>query len=439
MTLRLRGYMPMIAFLCLLSVSLSLSAQETFDKLIVIDRLTEEPVPNVTVYSNGKVVGFTDMQGVFPIQQVYNQKDMFSFTCIGYEKTEADVKTLRKERFRVFLEQDNTKIDEVTVVANRENLNPYINYQVLAPLKEEMHSYGSVLYGDTIYVQGGVKQDSMSKQELLFTSLYKYSIIDNRWVKDKNKFARRGNHAMHAYDDKLYILGGQTYFKNIYRTYLENTIEVYDIKTGSTLRYKGNPHTAINFASMQKDDYLILAGGAKRIKVVDNFVAYTKHYFNHDIHLFEIPTKQWYKLGELQEGREMNGIIVNEVIYLMGGFSSLGASDVIESLNPSTGETTTEARLIYRDTYPGMVSDGSLIYIFSKNIIYVFDTVTKKIQAYLIDLHAGKSTLYIDRNQLFILASEETECGLYSISMDEFSKTKDIYDLWIERKQSLEN
>lgn len=435
----LRKVIP--AAILLVILSLNLSAQTTADSLRITDIDTKAPIGNVHIYLNDSLIGISHTNGTYRLRIPLNQKDSLSFTCIGYQKKKVGLTELQSNRYHIALVQDITYINEVDIYGKKQELKTAIRYTQLASFPEEIHSFASAIYNDTIYVHGGIFSKFNLDQHIIASTLYKYSINDDKWSEGRKDFKKRASHAMHVYNDKLYIIGGQTYFKNIHRTYLENGIEIYDIHTGKITAGPVNNHTAIHFASCLQDHSLIMMGGTKRIWSDINMPYGEKKFFTNHIRLLDLKTEKWYKIGETAEGQESTGVLIDNKIYLVGGHS-FKQVDTIESYNLSTGQTTVESRLIHPASRPAVTSNGPLIYVFNKGLIYIFHTTTKETKAYVVDLLMEDAYIHYHDNKLYILGGrtdkgvvnlerlkkeDQISRGLYCIDIAEFDKTADVY------------
>ena len=156
-------------------------------------------------------------------------------------------------------------------------------------MKEGIHSFGSLLIGDSLYIIGGAQYSEHDRikeltekgkdlQEIFEgfggdsyqwksykskLSIYNFKL--GIWENSPLKFRRRAYHNLHYFDNKIYVLGGKNLGKNKNIELLDNTIEVYDIKSNTIIVDETNPHQAINFASFLKDNYIIIIGGSKKI------------------------------------------------------------------------------------------------------------------------------------------------------------------------------
>ena len=128
----------------------------------------------------------------------------------------------------------------------------------------------------------------------------------------------------------------------------------------------------------------------------------------------------------------------SDTIYLIGGFN-LKPLDNIETYNIATGEWKIIGQLFYAVERPAVVYNDNMIYIFEDGRIQTYNTETKQLDMYSIELPLKSCEMFYANNKLYLLGgwikheTSEDEysivpsSGLYSIDLNEFKKTV-IYD-----------
>jgi outer membrane receptor for ferrienterochelin and colicins len=126
--IKMRGFLLYI----LLSVfGFASFAQESSVRFKVIDKETKAPLGNVSVETNGEVIGKTNKEGNI-IRIISVEKD-FIFSIIGYETQTVNTKD-KTGWITVEMQKSDTKLDEVTVVSSTRNNQRIEN----SPLKVEV-------------------------------------------------------------------------------------------------------------------------------------------------------------------------------------------------------------------------------------------------------------------------------------------------------------
>ena len=435
-----------LVLLFLVFSSISLNAQ---NKGLVTDEKSNNPLTGVNVYSTNKtVISVTNNKGEFNLRHFsgINEKDTLCFSHVGYITKKITLLELKGLNYTLKLTEDDQQLKEITVVSEKIPLQREIQYKELASMKEGLFAFGASIIGDKICVIGG--DDSYEEDPVLKAlndygddvltnikptltwyefsgDLYVYDLQTNKWTTSKLKFDKRAGNSIHYFDGKIYNIGGKIFSRNGSTKYLDDKIEVYDIKKNNIRVIRGNPHQAINFASVVYKDNLIVLGGSNKLNKKGE-----KEYSN-KVHLCNMKSGLWYELGEMPDPKETKGVLIKNTIYLMGGFRNKPLSE-IETYNVETGEWKHESRqLLYEVQRPGIASHENMIYIFDDGKIQTYNTDTKELNAYLIDLKLKNSELFYSNDMLYILGgSQKNEysvtpsSSLYRIDLNEFKRTE---------------
>ena len=149
-------------------------------------------------------------------------------------------------------------------------------------------------------------------------------------------------------------------------------------------------------------------------------------------HIYNITSGYWYELPQMNEPKEVNGIMAKGKIYLVGGFRNVPLSE-IESYDLSTGKWENEGNLVNRMERPALTFYGNTIYIFNNDKILTYNIKTKILNEYNIDLNLLDAQMQCHRNKLYIIGgfrnydhTMEPSPNVYSINLNEFDMTKII-------------
>ena len=217
-------------------------------------------------------------------------------------------------------------------------------------MKNGLHSFASTLVDDKIYVFGGDATREIDALKQVFQNYpqngpggnmnmnlyYKVASLDlwslkhynddlliydiklDRWSTNKAKFRKRAYHnTIYSNDDsKMYILGGKRYSKNRLFEYLDDKIEVYDIINNTINVDKTNPHQAVDFESFLYKDNIIVLGGSIKEKRNGEKIYIDK------VHFYNTKTGLWYDLANMPIAKETKGVLIDDKIYLFGGFNN---------------------------------------------------------------------------------------------------------------------
>lgn len=427
-----------LIFIFILSDYISI-AQTT--RGIVLDEKSQKPLAGVSVFINKTGIGTTtNEKGEFHLKYFtkIKENDTLDFSSIGYITSRISFAELKANKYIVLLSESVELIEGVTVTSGP-HLKLQVAYTKLSPLNGGLYSFGSVLINDKIWVIGGdesyvpiLQKRPSFVWESYNDKLYIYDLQADAWTTSSLKFSKRAYHGVNYYDGKIYALGGKTLSTNRKYEYLDDKIEVYDIMKNTILVDRTNPHQAVNFASVVYNDNLIVMGGSTRIKINEEKDCSNK------AHILNLKTGLWYELNDMPEAMETKGVIVNNIIYLIGGFN-LKPLDNIETYNITTGEWSVAGQLFYGVERPAVVCNDSIIYIFEDGRIQTYNIETKQLNMYSIELPLKSCEMFYSNHKLYLLGGwikDETSLdeysirpssGLYSIDLNEFNKSV-IYD-----------
>ncbi|MFT5242429.1 MAG: hypothetical protein ACJA1H_000489 [Glaciecola sp.] len=420
---------------------------------IVLGIKTNQPVENVTVcFKKGAIGTTTNASGKFTltIKPITSKRDSLQFSRICYHTKTIALKKFKKGKTTVYLSKKIENLDQV-VVNTSKGLKTSINYKTLTQLKSGVYAFGSQIIGDSIYVVSGSSsnlEDSGKKalqaindipnpsfgdfmKELQRGNNYEsyndklqvYVIKNNKWYISETPFRKRTFHNLNRYKNELYSLGGKRVSPIRKYEYLDNKIEVFDLASKEITIDNTNPHQAINFASFIYQDNIIVMGGSTKLKRNGNKT------YTGAAHIYNITSGLWYELPKMRLPKETQGVIVDHKIYLIGGHSG-NKLKTIESYNITTGTWTNEGDLFNEMAHPGLTTHEHIIYIFNDEKLLIFNTITKALEEYDINLKLKNSKLHYFQDKLYIVGgftenshTIAASSQLYEIDFNEFDKT----------------
>jgi len=421
-------------------------------KGVVISQKTNLPVDDVNVRSlSTNITGLTDEKGEFSLKYSSNfrENDTLEFSHIGYISKKISLNNLRQQH-KVFISEETENLSGLTISANNElKLKSKLNFNKMKSLPYGIFAFGSVLKDDKIYVIGGdasFKTDAYTKikkekpeftmadylKELQFQfdgQIYKdklliYDIKSDSWQTSEIKFKKRAYHNLNYYDNKFYVSGGKRVSANGKFEYLQDQIEVFDTNKQTMTIDKTYPHQASNAASFTYKDNIIVMGGS--IKANEkNPTAFTNK-----VHLYDINSGYWYQLADMPTAEEPCGILIDNKIYLIGGFNGKTLAQ-IESFDLTTEKYQNEGELFSGLEKPAIAYHNKVIYFFEDKKMFTYNITSKQLKEYAIELSLKSSSMYYANNNLYIIGgytyndySETPSAHVYSIAIDEFETTK---------------
>lgn len=420
-------------------------------KGFVMDKKNNLPIENVNItLKRVNASTLTDEKGKFKLSLPtrFQETDSINFSHIGYTAKTISLPELQKNEFSIFLDEKIESLESV-ILSGTKPLKSKIAFTKLAPSKYVLSSFGSILKDNKIYVIGGdasFSTDAWKKvqyekidptmedylQELSFQfsgqsykgNLLIYDIKANLWETSKLKFRKRAYHNLNEHNNKIYVLGGKRVSANGIFEYLDDKIEVFDIKNQTITIDNTNPHQASESASFTHNGNIIIMGGSVKMNEEG------KKEYSNKVHSYDINSGYWYELAAMPTAKETNGVLIQNKIYLIGGFNTKPLS-TLESFDLLTEKWNTEGELFYGTSNPTIATNNGIIYFFENEKIFTYNTNTKQLKEYLISLPMKASKLYFSDNKLYLLGgyienyySKFPSANLYSIDINEFENTK---------------
>ncbi|MFD1604258.1 carboxypeptidase-like regulatory domain-containing protein [Flavobacterium artemisiae] len=420
---------------------------------VVKSKTTNLPVEDANIYAMQSQIGtITNDSGEFSLSKT-KANDTLQVSHIGYITTKIAITDFKKSNFIISLEEDIETLKNVEITNRQVKLKSKLDFTKLESLNKVLYSFGSAVINDKIYIVGGdssdeenalniLKERSISSdndpnfekkyRELLQMQVAKrfYSedllIYDPKtdiWEKSNTKFKRRAYHNMNYYDNMLYVLGGKRLSMNQKFEYLENEIEVFDVNKNTITIDKTNPHTAADFTSFVYKDNIIVMGGS--IKNTER----GQKTFTDKVHMYNITSGLWYELEKMPTAKEIKGVLIGDKIFTIGNNDNKSFSE-IQSFDLTNETWKNEASLISHLENPAIAYNDNDIYIFEDGKLSIYDTKSKQIKEYFVDLQLRAATMHFLNNKLYIIGGYSfgsfmkiPSSKVYSISIDEFDNT----------------
>ncbi len=443
----------------LLFVAIPCSAFSQNIKGTVIDKNTQQPVSEAHIYlKKHDFVGISDEKGEFLLgtSSKIDLKDTLIVSHIAYQKRKLTFLELKELKYTIMLEPKKRELVEIGIKADK-IVKKSIKYNKLTSLKSRQYAFGSTKVGNKIYIIGGDESASTNgPKKGLDESYYAssnaahfdfedlireinrasinysnyngdlriYDVKTGQWKFIASQFEKRAYHNIHFYNDKIYILGGKRIARNRRKEYLSDKIEVYNTKNYSVKVDYTNPHQAVNFASVLYKDNIIVLGGSVKLRE-NGAMEYTNK-----VHLYNITSGYWYELENMPQEKEVNGILINDKIYLVGGYYEKVLNH-IETFDLSTSKWEVEAELFTGMLRPALAYHNQILYIFENGKLCTYNLITKQLNEYKINLYLNSSAMYYSNNKLIIFGgflfdeySVAPSAKVFSINLTEFIDTK---------------
>lgn len=417
----------------------------------VFDANTNEPLHGVNVFAKNTNEGTTtDNKGAFKLKtrKRVELNDTLYFSYVGFKTNKKTLSELNSKEFVVYLANNVKNLTEAIVTSDK-ILEPYLQFSRQAPLKEGVYSFGAALANNKIYVIAGDASiltdeaakaydafDNLNFQQFLnkirpdvswqnyIGKLQVYDINSDSWKNLDLKFRKRAHHNLIYSDNKIYNLGGKNLARNRRFEFLDDKIEVFNVKNDTLKIDDTNPHQAVDFASCLFDGNIIVLGGSTRLYKNGN-----KDYSN-KVHLYNIKSGYWYQLKDMPQAKETKGILIDNKIYLIGGFNK-EPLNAIESFDLVDETWNAEGQLFEGMDRHAIACNKHIVYIFENGKMITYNTNTGLLNEYLIELELKSSKLFYLNDKLYILGGYWVEnfsispsTDVFSIDIREFTKTR---------------
>ena len=434
---------PLLIFL--FSIVTTLFYAQTYH-IKVLDSNTDAPIAKVHL-KLGKEVFLTNNKGIVIISLAKTKK--LEASHVKYHSKNIQLNKNKKD-VTIYLTEKYLKLEEINITSKR-NLKKYIHFKKLQQLPKSIHSFGSVLLDDKLYTFGGdasnfqysnrkgfsemimsneneiIRFLAKNKQSNFYKyrkTVFLYDFKTNVWTETLIKPKPRAYHKAINYNNKVYILGGKRITRTKMKEMLMPDIEVLNLKNDSIKVDEMNPHQGVNFESVVFEDKLLVIGGSLKLK--DN--GFKK--YSDKIHFYDFKTGFWYLLTTMSKGKETSGIIVDKKMYLFGGYRNRKLKEV-ESFNLNTGKWEAEGTLFTPMEKPAIAKNKKTIYLFENDRIVTFNTVTKELKEFRIDLPLFFSEIQIREEKLYIIGGTQIknyqnrpQRSFVEVSLDEFDNTQ---------------
>ncbi|MHC0446238.1 Kelch repeat-containing protein [Flavobacterium sp. 3-218] len=428
---------------------------------IVKSQNSNLPVEDANIYALNTQIGtLTNKKGEFSLNNKIKPNDTLQVSHIGYITAKIAVTDFIKSNYIVSLEEDIETLKNVYITDNRwSKLKSKLDFTKLSPLDHGIYAFGSAVANGKIYVVGGdnseqwnvltaIKSKNIGGDPTRFSdptylnrylqeiggdlakTFYKGDLLiydpkTDLWEKSNQKFKKRAYHNINFHNNTLYVLGGKRApLGNKKHEFLDNEIEVFDFNNNTLAIDKTNPHKAVSFASFTYKDNIIVMGGSIKstVKGVKTFTD--------KVHLYNLTSGLWYELAKMPVAQEVQGVLIGDKIFIIGNPDNRSFSE-IQSFDLTNESWKHEATLLCRLENPAVTYNHDTIYLFEDGKLFVYNTKSKLIKEYYIDLELKSTAMHFINDKLYIIGGYDftnyytsPSSKVYSVSLDEFETTR---------------
>lgn len=408
----------------------------------IIDAKTKQPLAGANIYtSRGIGVAVADKKGEFMINngELLQKVDTLCFSFVGYHTKRLAVASLLQKKNVILLQEEPFALGEVPVYGI-EKTYLRLPYTQISSMPVPLYSFSMISVGKKLYIIGGDRSQiklptsfSLSEggglptgfiYEKYSNRIYIYDITSNTWSVADQKLRERAYHSALYDDGKIYIMGGKRFSTNRKIEYLDETVEIYDIRRDTLLMDPVNPHQAASAAAFIYDKKLIVFGGST-YQAENGWQKYSDK-----IHMLDLKKGIWYEVGKMPLGMETDGILVGHTVFLFGGYRQRPLSTIL-TYDLTTGIWKNRGNLWFSISKAAMTRWEDKVYILENGVIQVYNLSTHETKAYQIDLKLRQGRLYCTGDKLIIVGGYSEgvdgklgDSGVYEVRLSDFSRTE---------------
>ncbi|CAI8721454.1 kelch repeat-containing protein [Chryseobacterium sp. IT-36CA2] len=265
-----------------------------------------------------------------------------------------------------------------------------LQFKTLANMSVGRGAITSVIVDNNIYVSNGYQESGGNANYI-----EKYNITDNKWsilnaTLSPKKFANS-----ETYDNKIYIFNG----------WGNSHLEIVDLATHKVTKgavnrsYTGNAGSAIHNGKIYVFGGSGLNGAATTV-------------FSNRFQYYDIASDTWHPLPDMPTAREAKGKIVNDKLYVIGGFNGT-SSRLINVFDLNTNLWTNQYTMPAGISGHSLAVSGDKIFIAggynNQTFLAYFDTTTNKVyqmSSNMIPRRHAAAEVY--NNKLYIIGGSTT-------------------------------
>ncbi|MFP3597858.1 kelch repeat-containing protein [Chryseobacterium sp. SIMBA_029] len=174
-----------------------------------------------------------------------------------------------------------------------------LQFKNLANMSVGRGAIASVIVNDNIYVSNGYQEKASDAKYI-----EKYSITDNRWSVLNSTLLPKRFANSETYNNKIYIFNG----------WGNSHLEIVDLATNTVTKGAVNHSYTGNSGSAIYNGKIYVFGGS-------GLNGAAKTTFSNKFQYYDIASNTWNPLPNMPTAKEAKGKIVNDKLYVIGGFN----------------------------------------------------------------------------------------------------------------------
>ncbi|MET3035324.1 kelch repeat-containing protein [Chryseobacterium sp. NRRL B-14859] len=283
-----------------------------------------------------------------------------------------------------------------------------LDFKNLANMSVGRGAITSVIVDDNIYVSNGYQEKGGNANYI-----EKYNITDNKWSVLNATLLTKKFANSETYNNKIYIFNG----------WGNSHLEIVDLATNTITKgavnhsYTGNAGSAIHNGKI----YVFGGSGLNGAKTT---------IFSNRFQYYDIASDTWHPLPDMPTAREAKGKIVNDKLYVIGGFNGT-SSRLINVYDLNTNLWIKQYTMPAGISGHSLAVSGNKIFIAggynNQTFLAYFDTTTNKfhqLSSNMIPRRHAAAEVY--NNKLYIIGGSTTSVtssALKSIQVADISES----------------
>ncbi|MDQ1855635.1 T9SS C-terminal target domain-containing protein [Chryseobacterium sp. WLY505] len=265
-----------------------------------------------------------------------------------------------------------------------------LQFKTLANMSAGRGAISSVIVDDNIYVSNGYQESGGNAN-----FIEKYNITDNKWSVLNATISPKKFANSETYDHKIYIFNG----------WGNSHLEIVDPETQQVTKGAVNRSYTGNAGSAIHNGKIYVFGGSGL-----NGAATTS--FSNRFQYYDIASDTWHPLPDMPNAREAKGKIVNDKLYVIGGFNGT-SSRLINIYDINTNRWTDQITMPAGISGHSLAVSGDKIFMAggynNQTFLAYFDTATNKfhqLSSNMIPRRHAAAEVY--NNKLYIIGGSTT-------------------------------
>jgi len=264
-----------------------------------------------------------------------------------------------------------------------------LNFQNLTDMPTARGASASAVVNSDMYVINGYDANGDTSY------IEKYSFPNNSWTTLNTALLPKRFTSSETYNNKIYVMNG----------WLNSNVEIFDPATNTVTNGATNPYYAGNAGSAVYNGKIYVFGGSG----LNNTSTYT---YTNKFQYYDITANTWNTLPDMPVAKETKGKIVNDKLYVIGGFNGTN-SNKINVFNLTTNTWTDEYTMPVGVSAHSVAVQNDKIFIVgdydNQNFLAYFNTTNNQLYQLSSNMVPRRhSVAQVYNNTLYIMGGSTT-------------------------------